>query len=586
MKIYNWRPFLERWSADWEDSAGTGARWLGSAAVAEERIEELEERLGVALPLTYRSFLAVTDGWRAAGTDIGVLGAAEGLRWYGEAGTDSDGEAGAPLESAAGAGLEPDAGARLELAVTSDAEVLLDPREVNADEEWAAYLYRGRSDEKPERYESFLELMQALFREFHRNHAHSPDFVNATTRELDADVEEARAGTLRGDDIDGRLERLVEADRCGRGRAHGLRVQIEAMLGGGPLYVEELAPLAGLEEMDSGEVAERTFRYEPSGAFGKAVATAREHARWGDTDAAWDTIADAVADWEPRGGEHIAPVGLLADPFLGPVITPERGRYILETPRGEGREEGLVESEEPDEPALDGLAWLADDGQERGSYRFLLVEDVSPEDLAVRIARKPGRPVTLSAPADEREAGGAARVGWCGGDSGWSFAFVSDGIGPGSAEGQEGAEGAEHPGSSGSPGSSEGPESFRAGLSDTALELGEIASLGTASVLVWVERGSGPQEMPGTFHFSYAEDGERLYGFTVHGGDIDEWGTLPDTLDPEDLFPGSEDLSLDPDDEYEALDAIAEEYEVSLPQFALTQGRLHTVETRPWISGS
>ncbi|SCG08375.1 hypothetical protein GA0115259_112854 [Streptomyces sp. MnatMP-M17] len=575
MKIYNWRPFLERWSADWEDSTGTGEPWLGSTAVEEERIEELEERLGVALPLTYRSFLAVTDGWRAAGTDIGVLGTAEGLRWYGTPG--------------AGALREP--GARLELAVASDAEILLDPGEVNADEEWAAYLYRGRSggsggsggsgkeSAEPERYESFLELMQALFREFHRNHAESPGFENATTRELDADVEEARTGCLRGDDIDGRLERLAEADRCGRSRARGLRVQVEAMLGGGPLYVRELAPLAGLEEMDPEEVAERTFLYEPSGAFGKAVATAREHARWGDTDAAWETIADAVAEWEPRGSEHIAPVGLLTDPLLGPVITPERGRYILETPRGEGREEGVMESEEPGgpgEPAFDGLAWLADDGQERGSYRFLLVEDISPEDLAVRIAREPGRPVTSSAPADEREAGQAARIGWCGGDSGWSFAFVSDDMGQVGPEGQRRAEG---------PDRSEGLEPFPAvGPSDTARELGEIASLGTASVMVWVERGSESQEIPGTFHFSYAEDGERRYGFTMHGGDIDEWGTLPEILDPEDLFPGSEDLALDPDDEYEALDAIAEEYEVSLPQFALTQGRLHTVETRPWIA--
>ncbi|WP_066950556.1 SMI1/KNR4 family protein [Streptomyces lushanensis] len=574
MKIYNWRPFLERWSADWEDSAGTGERWLGYTAVEEERIEELEERLGVALPLTYRSFLAVTDGWRAAGTDIGTLGSVQGLRWSGAPGTESDGEAEARPEPAA-------PGARLALAVASDAAILLDPGEVNADEEWAAYLYRGRPGEDsggPERYESFLELMQALFREFHRRHAGTPGFENATTRELDAEVEEARRGCLRGDDIDGRLERLVEADRCGRGRARVLRAQVEAMLGGGPLYAEELAPLAGLEEMDPGEVARRTFRYEPSGAFGKAVATAREHARWGDTDAAWETIADAVADWEPHGGEHIAPLGLLADPLLGPVITSERGRYILETPRGEGLEEGVVESEEPDgpgEPAFDGLAWLADDGQERGSYRFLLVEDVSPEDLAVRIAREPGRPVTSSAPADEREAGAVARVGWCG-DSGWSFAFVSDAVGPQGEEGRGRSEGPDRP---------KGLEPFPAtGPYDTARELGEIASLGTASVMVWVERGSEPEEVPGTFHFSYAEDGERRYGFTMHGGDLDEWGTLPEILDPEDLFPGSEELALDPDDEYEALDAIAEEYEVSLPRFALTQGRLHTVETRPWIA--
>ncbi|MGW4981827.1 hypothetical protein [Streptomyces mirabilis] len=35
---------------------------------------------------------------------------------------------------------------------------------------------------------------------------------------------------------------------------------------------------------------------------------------------------------DPIGPEHLAPVGLRADPLLGPLITPERGRELLATP--------------------------------------------------------------------------------------------------------------------------------------------------------------------------------------------------------------------------------------------------------------
>ncbi|WST73089.1 hypothetical protein OG268_02325 [Streptomyces uncialis] len=55
----------------------------------------------------------------------------------------------------------------------------------------------------------------------------------------------------------------------------------------------------------------------------RAVAQAGESARAGASDAAWRTLRDAL----------IAPIGLLADPVLGPLITPERGREILAAPR-------------------------------------------------------------------------------------------------------------------------------------------------------------------------------------------------------------------------------------------------------------
>lgn len=44
-------------------------------------------------------------------------------------------------------------------------------------------------------------------------------------------------------------------------------------------------------------------------------------------------IRDAMPQWRPRTADHIAPVALLADPVLAAVITPERGRELLMTPR-------------------------------------------------------------------------------------------------------------------------------------------------------------------------------------------------------------------------------------------------------------
>ncbi|MFD5781724.1 SMI1/KNR4 family protein [Streptomyces sp. NPDC126933] len=567
MKIYNWRPFLERWSADWVESIGAlglrdgdeealRERWLGFPAAGEERIRALEERLGVTLPPTYRSFLATTDGWRPAGTGLSPLGAADGVRRHADPGgrQEISGDGADAVDA-----VDIWAGA-LELSPGSDvAGVLLDPGDVNADGEWAAFLHRGRPDENPDRYESFMELMQALFREFHRANQATPGFVNETTRELDADVEEARTACLRGDDIDAQLELLIEADEHGRPRARGLRAQVEAMLDGGPVHSPVVADLGDpLRETDGS-----TVRYEPPGPFGTAVATAREQARWGDTDAAWHILAPALGDWEPYGAEHIAPVGLLADPVLGPVITPERGRYILETPRGSGRGRTRDRAEEAPEPVVDGLAWLADQEEQQGSYRFVLAQGLSPEDLAGHIGHGP-----LLPPSSEEETSvlfgqegrRTARVGLCGG--GWSFAFES-------------RTEPFRPEPLSSPGGVSGPD----GVSGP---LGTVPGA-AKSVLVWVERPGQGAASPGTFHFSCAEDGEPRYGFTVRGEETgtEHWGEVPESLDPKRLFPDSGDRALDLDDEYEGLTAVAEEFGVSLPHFAIRYGRLHAVATQP-----
>ena len=69
-----------------------------------------------------------------------------------------------------------------------------------------------------------------------------------------------------------------------------------------------------------------TYRYEPSGPWGRAVAEARESARWGATDAAWRALREALPQWEAPGPSLIAPLALVGLLALGwsPGRTPRR----------------------------------------------------------------------------------------------------------------------------------------------------------------------------------------------------------------------------------------------------------------------
>ena len=82
------------------------------------------------------------------------------------------------------------------------------------------------------------------------------------------------------------------------------------------------------------QVRDGMYRYTAAGPFGEAVERARELARWGESDRAWRTLMDALPLWEPLGPDHLAPLGWVADPVLGPLLTEERGRELLCTPRG------------------------------------------------------------------------------------------------------------------------------------------------------------------------------------------------------------------------------------------------------------
>ncbi|WP_030345863.1 SMI1/KNR4 family protein [Streptomyces sp. NRRL S-1022] len=611
-----WRAFLTRWSHEWADAQDPDApdderlagdeevlrtRWLGFPPASEERIRALEERLGHRLPPSYRAFLSVSDGWRHAGGFVWLLAGTDQVRRHQDAAGLSEHFPGDPDDDAAPeeelpAGMWQRA---LELDVESDAvHILMDPGDVDADGEWPVYSYASWRASPPERYGSFRAFMEDMYREFHslqmdRSHRTGQEFVNATTRALDASVEEARLEALRG-----RYEEagtaLAEALEYGRPRAAGLRDQIRRMLGQtytvsfhglttDPLYAPEVLPVLAAEHVSAHrddyawsyhlgdaspaaaetareilrDVREGTYRYAPGGAFGRAVAQAREQARWGDTDEAWRTLRAALPEWRPVGPDHIAPVGLCADPLLGPLVTPERGRELLATPRAGRRGVAPAPAADVDPP---GLAWLTevDPGHVlSSSYRFVLVAAVEPAELPGRLGADEttvlDEPVTLWE-SRMRLRGGADAPGWedralaCVGraGAGWSFALEA------------------RPGGG-----------FAEKWFDSP---GVAASDGTRAVTVWSEPSDGHR--PGVFHLSVAEHGEERYAFTVRGTAAVR-GSLPAALDPERLFrpddPPAERLG-----ERRALEALAAEYGVRLPRFALTRGRLHTFRTRPW----
>lgn len=154
------------------------------------------------MPPSYREFLAVSDGWHVDETaGVYQLGGAADIGWfqdphdmsslYEENLGDDPREADILL-----AGMWRRA---LRLETDSDmSHALLDPGDSDQDGEWALYVYKGWSGELPDRYPSFRAYMEAMYRRFHSDRAERDDFVNATTRVLDAHVEEARLLALRG----------------------------------------------------------------------------------------------------------------------------------------------------------------------------------------------------------------------------------------------------------------------------------------------------------------------------------------------------------------------------------------------------
>ncbi len=68
--------------------------------------------------------------------------------------------------------------------------------------------------------------------------------------------------------------------------------------------------------------------------FDQALTVARWHAFRGRNEQAWAVIADALPRWWPMDSSQVAPLALLFDPLLSPLLTKERRAQVLATPRG------------------------------------------------------------------------------------------------------------------------------------------------------------------------------------------------------------------------------------------------------------
>ncbi|MFJ8659739.1 SMI1/KNR4 family protein [Streptomyces sp. NPDC093795] len=609
---FNWHEFLQRWQEEWvprpdaDDEDGEEIVLPARPGADEAAIGAAEKRLGRRLPPSYRAFLAVSDGWHVdQPAGIYQLGGAADIDWF----RDPFGMTPLYEQSLGDDPREEDvllAGMwRRALRLETDSDMtnaLLDPGDSDQDGEWALYVYKGWGGEMPDRYPSFRAYMEAMYRGFHADRVERPDFVNATTRAQDAHVEEARLLALRGR-FEEALPLLEEARSFGRPGSAVLLHQMRQLLAprgswdyGGlvadPRYLPEILPLEAMrqagDERRRGEdehwlsmmaargvaratagtvlrtVRDGTHRYAPPGSWGRAVAEAREYARWGPTDAAWRVLRDALPLWEAPGPLLIVPIGLLADPVLGPLVTPERGREILATPRAGETGPAPVPVPDLDPP---GLAWLTEPAPYRrpfDGYRCVWVEGTDPARLPALIGEEGAG---LSAPADPRRVSLRAprpheregvelwedRAVVAVGRTAEEWAFAFDGH-------------SQHH------------------LHDLFLSPAPAASSSGRAVVVWCDpRRPSPGDRPAAFHLSVAEQGEELYAFTVRGTEIQRSGAIPEALDPEHLFrPEDGETDSEADRERRLLEALHTTLGLSLPRFALTQGKLRTFTTRSW----
>jgi SMI1 / KNR4 family (SUKH-1) len=97
MTSTEWRTFLEEFSRELlapesirrglpEAVIATG--WMGFEPASEAQIVTLETRLCVRLPPSYRTFLGVTNGWRATGPFIHRLWSTDDVTWFRERSQD------------------------------------------------------------------------------------------------------------------------------------------------------------------------------------------------------------------------------------------------------------------------------------------------------------------------------------------------------------------------------------------------------------------------------------------------------------------------------------------------------------------
>ncbi|HEU4321531.1 MAG TPA: SMI1/KNR4 family protein [Roseiflexaceae bacterium] len=192
MDVQSWERLMRQWSQDMiEDDdfvselvpdSVIATQWLGYPKATEAQIAAAEQRLGVQLPPSYRTFLQVTNGWRQIHCYIHRMWSTEEIEWFAvrnQAWIDiylkyyaasppiSDQDYFVYGEQQYAPQFRPQyLSSALEISEVDDGTVyLLNPQVVTPDGEWEAWLFANWLP-GAHRYRSFWEMMQSEHQNF------------------------------------------------------------------------------------------------------------------------------------------------------------------------------------------------------------------------------------------------------------------------------------------------------------------------------------------------------------------------------------------------------------------------------------
>jgi hypothetical protein len=174
----DWKLFLTCWSQDLMESElaprveppPQTPDWLGYAPATAKEIKQLEDRLGVPLPPSYKAFLRVSNGWRRTTAFIGRIRPTSDVNWF-----RVENEHWAECYAASGSSLPPEEyyvygtdgapdyraehlASLLQISDVEDGVYLLNPEAVTPDGEWEAW-FLAHWVPGANRFPSFAHLM-------------------------------------------------------------------------------------------------------------------------------------------------------------------------------------------------------------------------------------------------------------------------------------------------------------------------------------------------------------------------------------------------------------------------------------------
>lgn len=181
--MVDWKTIMLHWSSelmttdllDPDERTNSSPDWLGYPPASTSTIADLESRLGLKLPPSYRAFLEVTNGWGRLDSFIGRLRPASEVDWFvreneqwAEVYADTKSKVDDDYLTYNDAGMELSlcgAHARyvVQVADVGDGVMLLNPLIQSQDGEWEAWFF-AHWVPGARRYPSFAHLMLATYR--------------------------------------------------------------------------------------------------------------------------------------------------------------------------------------------------------------------------------------------------------------------------------------------------------------------------------------------------------------------------------------------------------------------------------------